>query len=412
MTAVALPDDLLTPEVNDDPYPALAALREHDPVHWSGAHNAWLITSHEDVVAAFGDARLSSDRVQPLLDTLDAEQRGRVGAVMEMLTGWMVVTDPPEHTRLRRLAAGAFRPQRVAAMEARVRELVDTLLDEFIGSGHEDLIAHFAYPLPAIVIAELMGVPAADRDRFRAWSNALALVAFGAGGEAREDRHALASRGLQELFGYFDGLIEHARSEPGEDMISSLIAGDGSGEALSDEEMKAMCALMLFAGHETTTSTIASAVVSLLRHPEQLRVLLAQPELTARAVEELLRYEGAIKVLIRWVVEDLRLRDREIAAGERVFLVLAAANRDPRRFERPDELDVTRAPNPHVAFGKGVHACIGAQLARLEMRVALARLLERLPGLRLAPDATLQWQPSLASRALKEVSVQHDAVAE
>ena len=194
-------------------------------------------------------------------------------------------------------------------------------------------------------------------------------------------------------------------------MISSLIAGDGNGEALSDEEMKAMCALMLFAGHETTTSTIASAVVSLLRNPEQLRVLRAQPELTTRAVEELLRYEGAIKVLIRWVLEDLELRGRAISAGERVFLLPAAANRDPRRFERPDELDLTRSPNPHVAFGKGVHACIGAQLARLEMRVALASLLERLPGLRLAPDATLQWQPSLASRALKEVRVQHDAVA-
>lgn len=409
MTRTSLPDDLLAPEVNADPYPLLAALRAEDPVHWSDRHNAWLLTRYDDVATAFLDPRLSSNRVQPLLDVLPAERRAQVGEVMEMLTGWMVVTDPPVHTRLRRLAAGAFRPQRVAAMEGRIRELVDELLDEFVANGESDLIAGFTYPLPAIVIAELMGVPPEDRDRFRAWSNDLALVAFGAGGEAREERHARASRGLNDLFAYFDGLIEHARQHPGEDMISSLLEGDGSGEALDEQEMKAMCALMLFAGHETTTSTIASAALTLIKHPDQLRRLREQPDLIGKAVEELLRYEGAIKVLIRWVVEDLELRGRQIKAGERVFLVPAAANRDPERFEDPDELDLGRSPNPHLAFGKGVHACIGAQLARLEMRVALGRILERLPGLRLAPDASLDWQPSLASRALREVRVHHDA---
>jgi cytochrome P450 len=403
----SLEDNLLAPEVNADPYPYLGALREADPVHWSEAHNAWLVTRYDDVAAAFLDPRLSSDRVRPLLDKMG--ERGHDAAtMMEMLTGWMVVTDPPAHTRLRRLAAAAFKPQRVAAMGDRIQVLVDELLDEFVEAGHDDLIAHFAYPLPATVIGELIGAPPEDRDRFRGWSNDLALVAFGAGGDARDDRHARALAGLRELLDYFGEQIERARAEPGEDMISDLLAPGEDGERLTDDEVKAMCALMLFAGHETTTSTIASAVVTLSGHPDQLELMRADPELTRKAVEEVLRFEGAIKVLIRWVVEDLELRGKEIKAGQRVFLVPAAANRDPEKFPDPDRVDVTRSPNAHLAFGKGPHACIGAQLARLEMRIALRSLYERLPGLRPAPGAPLEWQPSLASRALRGLRVVHD----
>ncbi|HWF52818.1 MAG TPA: cytochrome P450 [Solirubrobacteraceae bacterium] len=405
----ALADDLLAPAVNANPYPYLAALRERDPVHWSGRHNAWVVTRYDDVASGLKDKRLSSDRVQPLLDAMDAERRARVGPVMEMLTGWMVVTDPPTHTRLRRLAANAFQPQRVNAMEAQITALVDELLDDFIAGGHSDLIAHFAYPLPATVIGELIGAPPGDRDRFKGWSNDLAMVAFGAGGEARDDRHERATRGLDELFTYFEGLIERSRREPGEDMISNLLEGDGSGDRLSNDEMKAMCALMLFAGHETTTTTIASAVMTLLQHPDQLELIRAQPELAGGAVEEALRYEGAIKVLIRWVVEDLEVRGREIKVGQRVYLLPSAANRDPEKFPDPDRVDITRSPNAHIAFGRGVHTCIGAQLARLEMRVALARIVDRLPGLRFANDVELEWVPSLASRGLKELRVEHDA---
>lgn len=405
---VSLQDDLLAAEVNADPHPVLAALRRQDPVHWSEAHNAWLVTRYDDVSAAFMDKRLSSDRVQPLLDAMSSERRAQAGPMMEMLTGWMVVTDPPVHTRLRRLAAGAFKPQRVAAMEGRIAALVDELLDEFIAGDHQDLISHFSYPLPAAVIGELIGTPPEDRDRFRRWSNDLALVAFGAGGEARGDRYARSMAGLEEMFEYFDELIVRAQEHPGEDMISDLLTGDDRGERLSHEELKAMCALMLFAGHETTTSTIASAVVTLLDNPSQLELLRGEPEMAGKAVEEALRYEGAIKVLIRWATEDLELRGKQISAGQRVFLVPAAANRDPDRFEEPDRFDITRSPNPHLAFGKGVHACIGAQLARLEMRIALRAVVERLPGLRLAEGAELDWAPSLAARGLRELRVEHD----
>jgi cytochrome P450 len=258
------------------------------------------------------------------------------------------------------------------------------------------------------VISELIGAPSEDAERFRDWSNDLALVAFGAGGEARGERHTRAEHSIAEMFEYFGGLVDRAREQPGEDMISSLIAGDGE-DALTHEEIVSMCALMLFAGHETTTTTITSAVKLLLENPDQLELVRANPSSSGKAVEEVLRVEGAIKVLHRWVIEDLELRGQRIRAGERVLLIPAAANRDPAKFEEPDRFDITRSPNPHLAFGKGVHACIGAMLARIEMRIAVAAIAERLPGLRFAEDAPApRWVESLAARGLAECRVAHD----
>jgi cytochrome P450 len=402
-------DDLLDPGVNHDPYPAFAALREEDPVHYSQTHRAWLVTRYDDVSAAFGDARLSSDRVRPLLAALSPERRQTAGPVMELIADWMVVTDPPRHTRLRKLVTAAFRPRQVAAMEGRLRELVDRQLDEFVAGGGQDLVAGFSLPLPATVIAELIGAPAADAERFARWSRELALVAFGAGGDERGERHRRALASIEEMLSYIGELIERERVEPGGGtMIAGLVAGGQDGERLSDEEIKGMCALMLFAGHETTTTTITSAVKLLLENPDQLELVRADPTLAGRAVEEVLRFEGAIKVLHRWVLEDLELRGREIAAGDRVLLVPAAANRDPERFADPDRFDITRSPNPHLAFGRGAHACIGAMLARLEMRLAIAAIVERLPGLRFAAaEPSFSWAPSLASRGLTELRVVH-----
>ncbi|MCW3010465.1 MAG: cytochrome [Solirubrobacterales bacterium] len=408
-TEGALRDDLLDPEVNHDPYPFLAALREEAPVHWSAAHRGWLVTRYEDVVDALGHPALSSDRVRPLLAALSAENRTRAGGVMAQIADWMVVSDPPQHTRLRRLAAGAFQPRTIAAMEDRIRELVDECLDAFIASGEQDIVAGFAFPLPATIIAEIIGAPSEDAARFKAWSRDLALVAFGAGGESRGDRHAPAERSIGEMFDYFAALIERARANPGADMVSILVAGDGSADGLTDSEICSMCALMLFAGHETTTTSITTAVKLLIEHPAELELVRRDPGASSRVVEEVLRVEGPIKVLHRWVVEDLEIRGRAIAKGERVLLVLAAANRDPRRFSHPDTFDPSRSPNPHLAFGKGLHACIGAMLARMEMRIAVARIVERLAGLRLAEGAPeASWSSSLAARGLAELRVQHD----
>jgi cytochrome P450 len=351
--------------------------------------------------------------VRPLLEAMSAERRAQVGPVYELITGWMVVSDPPAHRRLRAIAANAFNPKRVQGMEAEIQRLVDQTIDEFIASGEEDLIAGFSYPLPATVIAKLIGAREEDTWRFRDWSVALAHVAFGAGGEERGDRHATAMQGLEQMIEYFGELLEYRRAHPGEDMISDLLEEHPRWGRLDEDEIKAMCALMLFAGHETTTSTIASGVLTLIRHPDQLALLQSDPDgLAGGAAEESLRYEGAIKILHRWTLEDHEIRGREIKAGDRVYIAPASANRDPEKFEDPERFDITRAPNPHIAFGKGIHACIGAQLARLEMRLALGSLVKRLPGLRLAdPDAERHWVPSLASRGLSELRIAHDVRA-
>jgi cytochrome P450 len=408
-SSTALPDDLLAPEAISEPHPLLARLREEAPVHWSEAHSAWLVTRYADVAAGLGDLRLSSDRVRPLLDALDPERRRRVGPVLELMVDWMVLTDPPAHTRLRRLAAGAFKPERIAGTEARIRELVAELLDEFVAAGHDDLIRHFAYPLPATIIAELVGAPAEDRERFRVWSEELALVAFGAGGDARFDRHERAARGLEGLLAYFDERIEQARRAPGDDMLSRLLEPDETGDQLSDLEVRAMCVLMLFAGHETTTTLISTGILLLLQHPEELARLRAEPKLIDRAVEEVLRHDGPVRTLIRTANEPLVLGGVQIEAGQRVFLVLLAANRDPRRFQDPERFDVGRRPNPHVAFGRGIHTCIGALLARIEGRAAIPAILEQLPGLEL-PEQELRWEESLANRALLELRVRYEGV--
>jgi cytochrome P450 len=352
---------------------------------------------YDDVVAALADPRLSSNRIAPLLASLRPESRARMGRVLEIMADWMVVRDPPAHTRLRRLTAAAFSPRRVKAMEARIHALVAELLDRVVASGGMDAVRDFAYPLPATVIAELIGAPAEDFPRFRAWSQALGEVAFGAGDPERYPR-ALA--GLEQMLAYFHEQI--ARPHPPDDFIGVLLAGDGS-EALSRDEIAGMCALLLFAGHETTTSLISNAILTLDRHPEQLARVRADPSLIAPAVEEVLRFEGPVKLIVRWAAQPLELGGQRIAAGTRVQLVLSAANRDPARFADPDAFDVARAPNPHLAFGRGVHACIGAMLARLEARAALAGLLERVPSF--AVEATERWAPSRESRALESLAV-------
>jgi cytochrome P450 len=253
----------------------------------------------------------------------------------------------------------------------------------------------------------MMGAPDEDRDKFQEWSDELALVAFGAGGEDRADRHSRALQGVRELEDYLRGLIDRARREPGEDMISLLVHGETEGDHLADDEISALCALILFAGHETTTNLLCNAMVTFTRNPEQFDLLRANPALINSAVEEVLRYEGPVKVLTRWVLEDHERVGTKIKAGERVLLVQQSANRDADVFDAADKFDIQRPTQPlHVGFGRGIHACLGAQLARIEARVALPKILERLPGLTVTADVT--WKPSIASRSVAGLTVAHD----
>lgn len=399
--------DLLSPELTEDPFAYFARLRAEDPVHWAEANKAWLLTRYDDVVAAYADPRLSSDRVRPLLGVLPPERREAYGPMLETIGYWMVVTDPPAHTRLRKLANHAFRQQRVNAMGAWIGELVDDLLDDFTASGSDDFLNRIAYPLPAAVIARMMGAPQEDRDKFQHWSDELALVAFSAGGEDRASRYTRALAGVRELQEYLAQLIDRRRREPGEDMISLLLAGaDEGGDHLDDAELMALCSLILFAGHETTTNLLCNALVALDRHPAELARLRDDPSLVNRAVEEVLRYEGPIKIIIRWVVADHDRDGRPVKAGDRVFLVQQSANRDAGTFGDPDRFDIGRPTQPlHVGFGRGIHACLGAQLARIEARVALPKILGRLGGVRVLGDVA--WRPNIASRAVTGLRVGH-----
>jgi cytochrome P450 len=407
VTSTVTDQDLLSPELTEDPFAYFARLRAEDPVHWAEANKAWLLTRYDDVVAAYADPRLSSDRVRPLLGVLPPQRRAEYGPMLETIGHWMVVTDPPVHTRLRKLANHAFRQQRVNAMGEWIGELVDDLLDDFAAAGSDDFLNRIAYPLPAAVIARMMGAPQEDRDKFQHWSDELALVAFSAGGEDRASRYSRALAGVRELQEYLAELIERRRREPGEDMISLLLTGaDAEGDHLDDAELMALCSLILFAGHETTTNLLCNALVALDRHPAELARLCDDPSLVNRAVEEVLRFEGPIKIIIRWVVEDHDRDGRPVKAGDRVFLVQQSANRDGGTFADPDRFDIGRATQPlHVGFGRGIHACLGAQLARIEARVALPKILGRLGGVRVLGEVA--WRPNIASRAVTGLRVGH-----
>ncbi|MEU6573430.1 cytochrome P450 [Streptomyces sp. NPDC046805] len=402
--------DLLDAENTADPYGYLSQLRVSDPVHWDPRQKAWLITKYDDVVAGLSDPRLSSDRIKPLLELVPERRRAELTPMLGVMSDWMVVSDAPAHTRLRSLANGAFRAQRIVKMGEWIGEIVDNLLDEFLASGSTDFVNGLAYPMPATVIAKMLGAPEADKDLFQRWSDELALVAFGAGGEARNDRHTRALSGVAEMQAYLHDLIDKVEREPGEDMVSALIANPAPDDRLSRDELVALCSLILFAGHETTTNLLCNATVALTANPEQLQAVRNDPSLVNGAVEEVLRYEGPIKLIVRWVTEDLEIGGVRIPAGDRAYLLLNSANRDEGTFPDADRFDITRAdPAPHVAFGRGAHACLGAQLARIEARIALPKILQALPGLRLADPVA--WKPSLSSRAVDRLHVDYDGRA-
>src|SRR3954471_24991832 len=386
--------DLLAPDLVADPHPTFARLRDEDPVHWSGHHRAWLITRYDDVASAFRDLRLSSDRASPL-----ARSGGEGDPVVDVLAHWMVFRDPPDHTRLRRAMHAAFTPPAIEALRPTIERVVDELLDGLPG-GEVEFVEAVAVPLPALVIAELLGLPRADHDQFRAWSEDLATLVFASG---LPDRHRRGREALSALAGYLGEHLERRRSRPRDDMLGALAVAEAAGD-LTAEEAVANAVLLLFAGHETTTTLLANGLAVLLAHPGELRRLRAEPSLMGTAIDELLRYEGPSKLIPRWAVEEIELRGRRIEPGRLVLLVQASANRDPRRFADPDRLDVARHPNPQLGLGYGPHHCLGAALARLETSIALSRLIARRPAIQLAGEPP-RWRANLLGRSVEAVTV-------
>jgi len=390
------------PQLLADPYPFYAALRATQPVFRlpvgePGSPGVWLLTRHADVHALLRDARFSVDRrrAQIVRDNMD---RLPIGMALGPEGGLrtMLIMDPPDHTRVRGLVSKAFTPRRVAALQPRIEQIIDELLVEPRERGSMDLMADFAAPLPAIVIAELLGVPAEDHREFKQWSSAL-VSSVGAGNPlAMREQFEKA---FGQLLDYLRGIIAERRKAPRDDLISGMIEAQEERDALSDVELVATSNLLLLAGHETTTNLIGNGTLALLRHPAELARLRADRALLPGAIEELLRYDSPVQATVRVATQDVEVGGQKIPAEALVIVGIGAANRDPAAFRDPDRLDLARADNHHLSFGFGVHFCLGASLARLEAELAFGALLERFPRLELASEA-VSYRANLILRGL------------
>jgi len=401
MSPMPDPVPLFGPEMREDPHPLYHRLRAVDPVHWSEKYNAWVVTSYDAVAAGLNDLRLSSDRAALFRQMAGSPE---LEPLFSFLGRRMVLTDPPTHTRLRALVSKAFTPHAVEAMRLHIQQLVDGFLGAVRPSGRMDVIRDLAFPLPATVITEMLGAPPEDRDRLKAWSDAI-VVYFSthpANITLEQYRRALESvRGTED---YFRAALSRARAVGRPCLLQTMGLAEDQGDRLSEEELIANANLLLVAGHETTTNLIGNGLLALLRHPDQMRRLRDDPALVPGAVEEFLRHDGPVQFTHRLAREDVALGGRTIRQGQFVFLFLAAANRDPAHFPDPDRLDVTRPAHKHVAFGLGHHFCLGAPLARLESQIAFATILRRLPDLRLATDE-LRYQDNFNLRGLQSLPV-------
>ena len=435
----ATEEALHPPSFTTDPYPVYARLRDEAPVYWSPYFGQWLVSRGELVaeIARTWEVFSSVGWDSFFLSQLPENLRPDIPTVIDHFrTVNISTTDPPVHTRLRRLLSKAFTPRRIATLEGRVRAITGRLLDEICAGGADsvptepagdnrtgrngdgghgdsrngegaagqvgfDLIATLAYPLPVAVIGELYGVGESDHADLKRWSKA--VVAYTGSSVAHPHLARELDAALAEFRAYLHGLVAERRRRPRDDLLSDLVAAVDGGDRLTEDELVATSINLLFAGHETTTNLIGNGTLALLRHPEQLALLRRRPELLPGAVEELLRYDSPVQRVRRITTCDVVLGGREIPAGTPVTAFLGSANRDPRQFDRPDELDVTRRDVFPMSFGGGPHYCIGAALARLEGRVAFELLLDRFADLHLADDFENRWHPNVAFRGLVEL---------
>jgi cytochrome P450 len=401
--------DLLSPAFFADPHAVFHQMRAEDPIYWHPLLNLWVLTRYEDIQTISRDPRFSAVRLGQFSAGVSAAMMPKLQECFEFLGHWMSSCDPPRHTRLRALVAKAFTPQVIEGLRPHIQDIVEEMLDAVEDAGTMDVVRDLAFPLPAIVIAKMLGVPRERMDDFKGWTTDL-FALLGAG-VATDDAVALGHRGVVALRKYFEQLIAERRRTPTSDLLSRLIAVEEQGTVLSEDELIATCALLLVAGHETTTHLIGNAVLALLRNPSELQKLRYDPSLIDGAVEEFLRYEGAVFMLSRRAMADVELGGVKIQADDVVLGFIQAGNRDPAVFEEPDRLDVTRKGAKNFAFGHGIHYCIGAALARLEAQIALREIVGRLRGLRLVYEA-LEWIPSLVIHGVASLVVTFERPAD
>jgi cytochrome P450 len=396
---------LLDPEVLADPYPLYRRLRTEDPVHWDPYLHAWVVTRYDDVLTVL--TRYSADRT-PSPEFFEALGAPEVAPIARVMVKQMLFMDAPAHTRLRKLAGGAFVPARIRILSDRIREIATRLIDDIIqrGTGRMDLLADFAEPLPAIVTAGMLGVPVEDHATLKTWSVTFAEMLGNF--QHNPDRLGGVLSAVQSLTGYFANALQQERRHPGEGLIHTFATAEIEGDRLSDDEIIANCIVTMVGGLETTTNLITNGILSLLRNPAGMEELRRNLQIMPQAVEELLRYESPSQQTARLAPDDVTLGDRKIRKRQAVIAVMAAGNRDPDRFADPDRLDFHRTDNRHLAFGWGAHFCFGAFLARLEGQIAFDTLLRRFDVLGLTGEQ-LVWRDNLGLRGLESLPLEYQA---
>ena len=393
---ISVDEDLLEPGLLADPYPYYRELRESRPVHWNERWRGWIVAKYEDVYAGLHDVRMLADTISPYFETrMSPEDRKRFALTYEVLNSWPVFVDPPKHTRLRKIFARSFTPKTVQTMRGIVQAYVTEFLDGWKDKREVDLINDFGYLLPANVIATIIGAPREDLDRFHKWSWEMnELLHGGVGTPSRMDR---AQQSIEEFKAYLEGLYAQRLKEPRDDMMSWLMEVQRADSSLTPDDVVYSCMLILNAGHETTQIMIGNTVAALLQN-DQWQRLAEQPQLVKTAIEECLRFNGPMKGTMRAAAEDMVIGGVNVKKDDRVMLLMASANRDPAQFADPERLDITRNPNPHLAFGHGIHFCLGAPLARLEVEIGLTEMARRFPKLELG--SPVKYQPRILSRAI------------
>ncbi|WP_144539567.1 cytochrome P450 family protein [Cytobacillus oceanisediminis] len=379
-------------EFTKNPYPAYKNLRETEPVlkmRFPDGQEGWIITRYDDAVEVLKDHRFIKN-VSKLF-----------GGSMEHQSIFMhnmLFSDPPDHKRLRGLVQKAFTPQMISGMRGRIQEITNDLLEKAAGKETINLIDDFAFPLPIIVICEILGVPAEDRNKFRIWSNSLI--------EGSNGEHAAEMfQHMNEFILYLSEWFEKIRKNQGKDLISQLMMAENESDHLTERELFGVVTLLIIAGHETTVNLIGNSILALIEHPEQLGLLQNQPEIIHNAIEETLRFNGPVEFSTsRWASEDLDFKGAAIRRGDLVIVALNSANHDPLQFKDPEIFDITREKSPHLAFGKGIHLCLGAPLARLEGEIAIKSLIQRFPDMKLnISKDQLEWRPGMIVRGVKEI---------
>jgi cytochrome P450 PksS len=392
-----------------NPHPTYAAMRAEAPIcrrtSSDGRTSIWFLTRYADVAGALREHQRFVKSYRNTLTPCERAQLPPDPPLLRLLSNHMLNLDVPDHTRLRGLVNKAFTARMVESLEPRVESIAHQLLDRVAARGHMDLIDEFAFPLPIIVIAELLGIPPADRNRFRSWSHA--FVTSSANVQRGAKKVAKAQELMLDFTTYMRDQFQQRRYEPRDDLLTSLLQAEEAGDQLSEEELFSMVILLIVAGHETMVNALGNGVLALLRHSEQMAQLRRDPSLTPGAVEEMLRYDAPVeRATTRFAATDVTLDGQTIRRGDVVSLVLSSANRDGAQFPHPDAFDIAREPTRHLSFGRGIHYCLGAPLARLEARVAVDALLQRLPPLRLAvPVESLRWRTIPVIRGMQHMPV-------